>query len=123
MKMSQAVFYGASGNQYVFQVYPIDTQFLNLGGVYIFTKQSVDHQGKISFQPLYIGQTNSLTQRLTPNHEAWNTALRSGFDTLCVYIDINESSRMSSERDLINNYNPPYNLVHTHNSTLSPRIP
>ncbi len=120
--MSQAVFYGASGNQYVFEVCSKDTQFLNIGGVYIFTKQSVDYQGKVSFQPLYIGQTNSLTQRLTPNHEAWSIALTSGFNTLCVHIDVNESSRKSSERDLLNNYNPPYNLVHTHNSVLETRI-
>ncbi len=105
MTTPQAVFYGASGNQYVFQVHLKDTQFLNLGGVYIFTRQSVDYQGKVSFQPLYIGQTNSFTQRLTPNHEAWNRALANGFNTLCVNIDINESSRKSSERDLINNYN------------------
>ena len=103
--MSQVVFYGASGNQYVFQAYPIDTQFLNLGGVYIFTRHSVDDQGKVNFQPLYIGQTKSLTERLTPNHHAWNKALTSGFNTLCVYIDINESSRKSCERDLLNNYN------------------
>ncbi len=106
MKMSKAVFYGASGNQYVFEVCPKDTQFLNLGGVYIFTRQSVDYQGKVSFQPLYIGQTSSLTQRLTPRHEAWGEALTKGFNTLCVYIDLNESSRKSCERDLINNYNP-----------------
>ncbi len=108
--MSQAVFYGASGNQYVFHVYPLNAQFIDAGGVYIFTRQSVDSQGKVAFQPLYIGQTNSFIRRLTTSHEVWHNALERGFNTICAYVDVNESSRKSSERDLLNNYKTPYNL-------------
>lgn len=120
MTTSQAVFYGASGNRYDFHVFPLDIPIpsINIGGVYIFTRRSVDFQDRVTFHPLYIGQTNSFTQRLTQNHEVWTVAREDGFNTLCVSVDVNESSRKSSERDLINNYNPPYNLVHTHSSIL-----
>ena len=110
--MSQAIFYGASGSRYVFNVYPLSTKFHDVGGVYIFTRRFVDQQGVVKFQPLYIGQTRSFANRLSATHEAWSAAVVNGFNMICVYIDVNESSRRSSERDLLNNYNTPYNMQH-----------
>ena len=41
--------------------------FNDVGGVYFFTRQSVDSQGKVTFQPLYIGQQ---AQEMVTNHLA-----------------------------------------------------
>ena len=110
--MLQAVFYGASGFRYVFNAYSLGTEFHDVGGVYIFTRRSVDQQGAVKFQPLYIGQTESFADRLTSRHEAWGFAVANGFNTICAYTDVDESSRRSSERDLLNNYSTLFNVQH-----------
>lgn len=68
-KIADATFKGKTGS-YNFQVYPIDTTFNPVAAVYIFTKRTVDSSGKGTHAFIYIGQTDSLADRI-PKHEKW----------------------------------------------------
>ena len=45
-------FYDLSGNQHLFEVYPVGSTFYNVGGVYMFTKRNSDGTHTV----LYIGE-------------------------------------------------------------------
>ncbi len=97
-KIADATFDGKSG-RYSFEVYPINTTFNSVGAVYIFTKRVVDASGKGSHELLYIGETESLADRI-PNHEKWRTARDHGANCICVHRDDNGKSRLNKETDL-----------------------
>lgn len=75
-KIADATFSGESGS-YEFEVYSINTPFNAVGAVYIFTKRTVDPSGRGTHAFLYIGQTESLADRI-PNHEKWPCLKRNG---------------------------------------------
>lgn len=102
-------FIGASGNSYTFYIYPKETDFLDVGGVYIFTYCYRDQQGTIRYRPLYIGKTQSLADRPQPGHEKWECANENGFNSICAYQDNDATSRRQAEIDLLNNYITPCN--------------
>ena len=97
-------FTGASGKQYVFNVYPASTSFIDAGAVYIFA----------SYNPLrnylvaYISETGSMQDRI-PGHEKRDCAKEYGADSICVLWENSLSSRLAIEHDLIEAYNPPCN--------------
>jgi hypothetical protein len=97
-KIADATIKGRTGT-YDFEVYSADTTFNAVGGVYIFTKRTVDANGKGTHTLLYIGQTDSLRDRI-PNHEKWPCARRNGVNCICVHPDDNEGSRVAKEADL-----------------------
>ena len=103
--MPTVTFTGKSGNRYEFNVYPRETSFKDVGGVYVFS--SVNSQGYHT--PLYIGQTRSLEDRRLTYHEKWECAHPLGGDTICTHREDNEARRLRIERDLINAYNPACN--------------
>ena len=98
-KIADATFSGKTGS-YSFNVYSIDTTFKPIAAVYIFTKRTVDSSGKGSHQFIYIGQTDSLSDRI-PNHEKWPCIRRNGANCICVHQDDNERPRVSKEADLL----------------------
>ena len=73
--MAQAVFYGASGGKYVFEVYPLNAEFHNVGGINISTYRYVNQRSEVKYKPLYIGKTGSFSDRLTNAHEALDCVL------------------------------------------------
>lgn len=97
-KIADATFNGKTGS-YSFEVYPSDTSFNDVGAVYIFTKRTVGADSKGSHEFLYIGQTDSLKDRV-PNHEKWPCVNRKGVNCICVHRDDNENSRLNKETDL-----------------------
>ena len=97
-KIADATFNGRLG-PYGFEVYPLDTRFISVGAVYVFTKRTVDASGKGSHELLYIGETDSLAERI-PNHEKWPRVLRLGANCICVHRDDNGGSRLNKETDL-----------------------
>lgn len=106
-KITDATFKGKTG-QYTFEVYTADTSFNAVGGVYIFSKRAVDTEGKGSHTFLYIGQTDSLKDRIS-NHEKWPCARRNGVNCICVHRDGSEDSRLAKEADLRAAHSTPCN--------------
>ena len=102
-------FYGKSGEAYQFEVYPIGTEFKNLGGVYIFTNRKVDHErNEIIHTLLYIGITDSFSHRIK-YHEKLSEVEKHNGNCICVYQEPNEIDREHIEGDLLNNYNTKLN--------------
>ena len=92
-----------TGTEYTFEVYPKDTTFNDVAGVYLFTKRDSNKTHDI----LYIGETESFRDRpLGWGHEKWGSAIRMGLTHICV---LQTSNRESIERKLIAAYNPPLN--------------
>jgi hypothetical protein len=60
-RISTVTFTGQSGTEYQFEVWPRDTNFNDVGGIYIFSYRTSEGNHTV----LYVGQTNSLKcQRL-----------------------------------------------------------
>ena len=104
-RIATKTFTGQSGNQYLFEVWSLDTIFNDVGGVYIFSKR--DSQGYHT--PLYIGQTSSFKDRRLQHHEQWECAEPRGGNVICTYQESSSVQRQRIERDLISRYNPPCN--------------
>ena len=98
-KIADATFQGKTGT-YNFGVYTTDTVFIGVGAVYIFSKRIVDSDGRGRHSFLYIGQTNSLEDRI-PYHEKWSCAQQRGANCICVHQDDEAQSRLEKERDLL----------------------
>jgi excinuclease UvrABC nuclease subunit len=90
---------GASGTNYPFTIYPLNTQFNAVGGVYLILKQNT---------VLYVGQTGDLLRRFDAHHKelCW---LRHQADRMAVTGVASESQRLQIEADLIKAYNPTCN--------------
>ena len=97
-KIADAMFQGKTGT-HSFEVYPINANFNPVAAVYIFTKRTVDASGKGSHEFIYIGQTDSLADRI-PNHDKRPCVRRNGANCICVHRDNNERSRLNKETDL-----------------------
>ena len=106
--IGSVTFKGASGNNYDFTALTGDADLGGGGGVYIFTKRSETTDGVLSYTPLYIGQTQSFSDRL-PNHEKWACALRNGVDSICILRHADEQTRRNIETDLLRNGTPVCN--------------
>lgn len=97
-KITGATFKGKRGS-YSFEVYSLDTSFKAVGAVYIFTKRTIGVGGKGTHAFIYIGETDSLKDRI-PNHEKWSCIERNGANCICVHRDDDEDSRLTKETDL-----------------------
>jgi hypothetical protein len=106
-KIADATFSGTSGN-YEFEVYSLNTAFNAVGAIYIFTKRTVDASGRGTHALIYIGQTDSLADRI-PNHEKWPCIRRNDANCICVHRDDNEQSRLKKETDLLAAFTTPCN--------------
>ena len=93
-----------------FEVYKPDTEWNDVGGVYIFTaQQAAGLLGNI-WQALYVGETESFKNRLLANHEKWPAAVKLG----ATHIHIrNEGTitRKALERKLRDKHEPRLNDV------------
>ena len=97
-KIADATFEGKFGT-YAFDVFTTDTLFNSVGAVYIFSKRDVGPDGRATHTFLYIGQTESLKERI-PNHEKWHCANNYGVNCICVHSDNDVNSRLRKEVDL-----------------------
>lgn len=94
---------GQSGKSYTYQIYPIDQAFNDVGGNYIFAKVSGGY-----WTPLYIGETNSLKNRLD-NHEKRPCALRNGATHIHAHANSGGQARLDEETDLVRKWKPTCN--------------
>jgi len=96
---------GQSGKQYQYTVYPLDTAFQALPGMYIYAGQAEDG----SWVPIYIAQTRDLHQRLE-GHVRMDDAIANGATFLHAhYCSAGQAARCSEERDLLLRWQPVCN--------------
>lgn len=105
MAKKTASWIGASGKEYVYLIYPIETDFdPDQDGNYIFTKMEDDE-----WVPVYIGEGDLQDRINDPEHRP--CALDRGATHLHVHLNPLEDDRTSEERDLLANhpeaYDPP----------------
>ena len=91
------IWQGASGKLYEYTIVSLKTKFFDIPGNYIFTKQI-----KNQWVSIYIGETGSLEDRLGPDHEKWDCAIKTHGAT---HIHFHKSEddkdiRMAEEQDL-----------------------
>lgn len=102
-------FTGASDKVYNFTAHSIPSEYRNAGGVYIFTRRNFIHN-KVEYIPLYIGESHSISERLSKHHEKWQCAINNNVDSICVYyVAGGKSVRKVIEADLLRNRKPPCN--------------
>ena len=104
-KIADVTFTGQSGREYKFEVYPRETTFKDVGGVYVFSKRDSQKNHTL----LYIGQTHSFEERRLAHHEKWECADPLGGNVICTHRENNETQRKAKERDLIDKHQPPCN--------------
>ena len=109
--MTDVIWTGENGRNYVFKIHPIntfdlkptDTRFNPDGACYIFTKENAD-------KAIYIGETDNLSTRFDDHHKK-ECIRRHGATHICVYTDGMDQylHRLVVERDLLANEDPPCN--------------
>jgi hypothetical protein len=96
---------GKSGTEYTYWIYPFGTTFQDEPGNYMFIKETQPKK----FWPIYIGETESLADRLNnpEAHHKWACTKREGATHLCARINkAGEKVRRAEEQDLIEAYGP-----------------
>ena len=90
---------GQSESKYEFEVYCWGTSFNPIGAVYLVLKKLPAGNYNI----LYIGQTGDLSERFDNHHQA-ACFTRNGKTHIAVRVESSEQKRLSTETDLIRNY-------------------
>ena len=89
---------------YEFNVYTMNANWNDTGGIYIFTGKNPQGQ----WVPLYIGKADSFQSRLG-SHERWDEAARAGATHVHARGVALEASRVALEAELIQAYQPKLN--------------
>ena len=98
---------GVSGQEYKYWINPIGASFKRVAGNYIFAKKTKAN----TWTPIYIGETDSLQRRLTPNHEKMRCVERYGGTHVHTHTgNDDEAIRRNEEADIRDKWNPPCNL-------------
>jgi hypothetical protein len=96
---------GASGKQYEYWISSIGTTFVDEPGNYIFVIEASPNQ----WIPLYIGETESLRNRLS-DHEKLACVRRYGGTNIHAHTTSGgEQARKAEEADLLARWDPPCN--------------
>ena len=100
---------GQSGQEYEFTAYSNDTEFKEgYGAVYFVTNRHSNNKDGYSHTRIYIGQTGDLSERFDDHHKADCFASHNA-NCICILGEASKPNRLSIEKDLIDNYNPPCN--------------
>jgi hypothetical protein len=99
---------GKSGNEYAFDLYPIDTTFKSLGAVYVITKRVAKSGGGGSHTFLYVGETGGLDTRFEDHHkqECFDDY---GANCIGIHLESSARSRTAKESDLHDGHDWPCN--------------
>jgi hypothetical protein len=99
------IWVGASGKQYEYWISPISMPFVDEPGNYIFVRETSPN----NWIPVYIGETESLKNRLA-DHEKLLCVLRNGGTHIHAHTSSgNEQARKEEEADLLAKWDPPCN--------------
>ncbi len=96
-------------HKYQFVVFDLNGPEYNVPGVYIFSKGRPNAQGGNNHEILYIGETDTLKDRVSPKHEKWSDALSHGMNYVSIHVPYSAESRHRIEKDLIQHFKPPLN--------------
>ena len=99
---------GASGQQYVFDVYTFDTDFEAVGAVYAITCRAEREESGYSHTAIYIGETGDLSTRFDGHHKE-DCFVQHDANCKCIHLDDDEDSRLAKEADLFAVYDLPCN--------------
>ena len=96
---------GASGKQYEYWISPLGMSFVDEPGNYIFVKETSPN----NWIPIYIGETDSLKNRLA-DHEKLLCVRRNGGTHIHAHTTSgSQQVRKEEEADLLANWDPPCN--------------
>ncbi len=96
--------FGQSGTEYAYDVYPVGIGLLKAPGNYIFAKQT-----PTGWIPVYIGQTGDLSARFDNHHKMF--CIRAN-EATHIHVHSNYSGelvRKQEESDLVGRYRPACN--------------
>lgn len=99
---------GASGQSHTFETHPFGKQFNPVSGVYIFCRQVTSG----NWEALYVGETQSLKQRLNTGinaHAGYLRASRMGMTHIAALVVAGDAERLRVETDLRHGLNPSAN--------------
>ncbi len=100
---------GLSGNKYIFDVYSYESEFTQLGCVYVISKRSyTSSSNNFSHDIIYIGQTDNISNRLS-NHHKKDCFDSNSPNCISIYIYESDAKRTNIENDLIKYYKPRCN--------------
>ena len=99
---------GSSGKKHKFSVYPYNSEWNEVGAVYVVTKRTAKPNGSGTHKFLYVGQTDNLKERHSAHHKA-TCFSRNGANSLCVLTESSKKKRLSIEADLLDAHNWPCN--------------
>ena len=103
--MAQEVTWKGAKGEYKYWVHSLDKHWKDESGNYIFAKVVDD-----KWHPIYIGETESLKDRLGPQHHKWTCGQRNGMTHIHAHTTPSgEKVRKAEETDLLANRNPPCN--------------
>ena len=107
-KLGTIQFTGQSGAVFKFEIYPSSVDFNEVGGVYFVTKRTENSEGGFSHSRIYVGQTSDLSTRFDDHHRK-HCFEKHQANCICVYVEEDERTRLSIEKDLRRKHNPPCN--------------
>lgn len=96
---------GKSGKKYQFEIYAVGQEFNPVSGVYIFCRIV----GPDTFEALYVGETQSLHDRLNTglmNHDGFKRASKLGASFIGVMRADGYANRLGIETDLRHGIDP-----------------
>ena len=104
--MAQEVYpQGASGQKYAFTLYSATQNFNPVPAVYLLCRL---HRGG-PLEVLYVGETQSLKQRLIPAHDGYMRAIKADMTHIAAMSVVNHKDRLRIETDLRHGLNPSCN--------------
>ena len=96
---------GKKGQSYTYYIFPIDTNFDQNPGNYVFAKETSPRR----WTPVYIGETSDLSERFD-NHHKMPCIRRAGATHIHAHINrAGAQARRSEEADLVNRWKPQCN--------------
>lgn len=106
--LGKATFKGNTGNRYQFKVFPLNTRFRRIGGIYLIAYRCHSKEGGYRHKILYVGNTEDFSQPLEKQPGS-QCLMRLGANCICVQPDQSQESRLGKERDLISTFGPTCN--------------
>lgn len=108
-KISTANVKGASGEQYPFEVYSLETFFRqDLGGIYLIARRYKNAEGNFSLDPIFIGEMDDLS-RLFGYHRKQKCFEQFYPNCKCIYLVKDPERRKVIVDDLIEELAPHCN--------------
>ena len=96
-----------------FEIFSKDDELPSFGGLYIFCSFDSDLWFlKKTWRPLYVGETQSIADRVSPNHKHWKEAVQHRLSHIHVHPEPQKNRRLDLEKQLIRDLQPKMNEKH-----------